>query len=64
MLKLSARPTGVLGVPNVKFVGNIHGNEPVGRELILHLIEVIFSVIFWSLLTIPAIINLMTINIY
>jgi len=30
----------LLGVPNVKIVGNIHGNEPVGREIILHLIQV------------------------
>lgn len=26
-----------LGVPNVKIVGNIHGNEPVGKEIILRL---------------------------
>ncbi|XP_060880533.1 carboxypeptidase D-like isoform X3 [Metopolophium dirhodum] len=29
----------LLGVPNIKIVGNIHGNEPVGREIILHLIQ-------------------------
>lgn len=29
--------------PAVKYVGNIHGNEPVGRELLLHLIEYIVS---------------------
>lgn len=28
-----------LGTPNIKFVGNIHGNEAVGREMILHMIE-------------------------
>ncbi|XP_046390357.1 carboxypeptidase D-like [Ischnura elegans] len=28
-----------LGTPNIKFVGNIHGNEAVGRELLLHMIE-------------------------
>lgn len=32
--------TDLLGVPNIKIVGNIHGNEPVGREIILHLIWV------------------------
>ncbi|XP_026814300.1 carboxypeptidase D-like isoform X2 [Rhopalosiphum maidis] len=31
--------TELLGVPNIKIVGNIHGNEPVGREIILHLIQ-------------------------
>ncbi|XP_050533438.1 carboxypeptidase D-like isoform X2 [Daktulosphaira vitifoliae] len=29
----------LLTVPNIKIVGNIHGNEPIGRELIIHLIE-------------------------
>lgn len=32
--------TDLRGVPNIKIVGNIHGNEPVGREMILHLIQV------------------------
>lgn len=32
--------TELLGVPNIKIVGNIHGNEPVGKEIILHMIQV------------------------
>lgn len=32
----------IIGKPDVKYVANIHGNEAVGRELMLHLIEVRF----------------------
>ncbi|XP_068085005.1 carboxypeptidase D [Anabrus simplex] len=43
VLIISAAPEGKLGIPNIKFVGNIHGNEPAGRELILHLIQFLVS---------------------
>ncbi|RZF39730.1 hypothetical protein LSTR_LSTR011139 [Laodelphax striatellus] len=33
----SANPK--LGIPHVKLVGNVHGNEPVGREMILKLAQ-------------------------
>ncbi|KAJ9597776.1 hypothetical protein L9F63_011384 [Diploptera punctata] len=39
VLELSTAPADKLGVPSVKLIGNIHGNEPVGREVLLHLIE-------------------------
>ncbi|XP_065568227.1 carboxypeptidase M-like [Artemia franciscana] len=40
VLMLSTEPNKkVVLKPNVKYVGGIHGNEPVGRELMLHLIQ-------------------------
>ncbi|XP_022814243.1 carboxypeptidase M isoform X1 [Spodoptera litura] len=40
VMVVSASPyEHMIGKPDVKYVGNIHGNEAVGRELILHLIQ-------------------------
>ncbi|XP_067008200.2 carboxypeptidase D [Anabrus simplex] len=43
VLEISAAPADQLGVPNVKLVGGIHGNEPVGTELILHFIQFLLT---------------------
>lgn len=51
VMVVSASPyEHMLGKPNIKLVGNIHGNEVVGKELLLHLIEVSlnYSLIFFQ----------------
>lgn len=41
VLVVSASPyEHMIGKPDVKYIGGIHGNEPVGKELLLHLIDV------------------------
>nr|CAD7451647.1 unnamed protein product [Timema bartmani] len=39
VMQVTSVPEVQLGVPHVKIVGNIHGNEAVGRELVLHMIQ-------------------------
>lgn len=44
VMVVSASPyEHMLGKPDVKFLGNIHGNEPVGRELLLHMVQYMVS---------------------
>lgn len=40
VMVVSASPyEHMVGKPDVKYIGNIHGNEPVGKELLLHMIQ-------------------------
>ncbi|XP_045473621.1 carboxypeptidase D-like isoform X2 [Harmonia axyridis] len=39
VMEFSGSKTARSDLPNIKFVANIHGNEAVGRELLLHFME-------------------------
>jgi len=39
VLEISTASKSSLGIPSVKLIANIHGNEAAGREILLHLIE-------------------------
>ncbi|KAL5016709.1 hypothetical protein ScPMuIL_006298 [Solemya velum] len=40
VIAIGRKPTEHIPLrPHVKYTGNMHGNEPVGRELLLHLVE-------------------------
>lgn len=48
VLAVSSTPDRhVLGKPEIKYVGNIHGNEPVSKEILLHLI-LVSELVMWS----------------
>jgi hypothetical protein len=52
VVEVTASRVGRVGVPNIKLIGTVHGNEPVGRELLLHFMEVtimIFDFFFFGL---------------
>lgn len=39
VLTITAANPNAIGIPNVKLIGNMHGNEAAGREVLLHFIE-------------------------
>lgn len=44
VMVVSASPyEHMIGKPDVKYIGGIHGNEPVGKELLLHMIQYLVS---------------------
>lgn len=43
VLLITLAPLDEIGGPNVKIIGNIHGNEPVGRELIVSFIKMLLK---------------------
>lgn len=37
-------------IPNIKLIGTVHGNDIVGREMLLHFLQVFIILIFFCII--------------